>query len=1031
MKAQLSMLLVLMFLIPAALPTASAPTIAVSSPKEADVMNANVFNVTGTAAGFGGTFQQTTEANFQQGTLDNVTTTATGDIVIFPMPKLVKQNNGDPVLSNTTTGKFDYASVGCPGVVLRGSTFNMWYTGNDGFNNRIGYATSSDGVTWIRQNGGNAVIDHGQLSDWDASGVSDPWVVDDAGVLHMWFTGFDGLRTRIGYASSNDGLTWNKAGGAVLELGDYGKFDEEGVSAPTVVKVGGTFHMWYIGVTGKATAIGYATSNDGLTWSRQNNANGVFFPTGTGTFDTDSIWSPSVTFFNNVYKMYYTGFNGNMNQIGVATSVDGTHWVRRNGGNPVLSPTNGKFDWRNVNCPSSLWDGLVEKVWYVGQNASTTQLGFATGTISTIKGTYTSPPFDFGGDVDFQNINWTFDTPSGTAATLIVRTQTRGKAWGAWFTPTSGSDLGAPDGQLFQYVVNLTSTTIIKTPAFKDITLKYYSAVVKVEVSTGGVVWYPCVGTTTWTCSVQAKDGKVLVKARAVASTGEHSDILYINLTVNGDAPKGFIVINNGELMTKSRSVSLSLNATDSAGVPYMMVSEDSTFKNAAWEPFAKVKGFTLSEGDGFKNVFARFKDTFGTISPAFNASIMLDTTPPNGTLTISNGTQFTTSKQVMLQLGATDKNGVTGAIISEDKTFTGLMPVVFGPQEFFTLSQGDGTKTVYVRYFDTIGNFADYSASIVLDTTPPSGTVKINSNMAVTLTRMVNLTIDGKDKNGVKEMMVSNLPALNGSTWEPYQKWKVWELPSGAGSKVVYIKFRDNPGLESDVIQDAIQYNPPPNEGIISINGGAMYTTTTNVTVSLELGAPGDVTEMQVTDDPLFRNGQWRPYENNISWQLPSGDGTKTVYVKFMTPAGIATESFNASIILDTKAPTVQILEPTNATTFILAQGNLRVKPTDSRGIEKVEVSMDSGPWELATVNKTDKTVYDFTMKFLGKTAKGPHDVKVRATDPAGNIGEAKVTVFYKPKEKKKGFIPFVDTSLALVAVTVAMALVAIRKRK
>jgi hypothetical protein len=110
--------------------------------------------------------------------------------------------------------------------------------------------------------------------------------------------------------------------------------------------------------------------------------------------------------------------------------VDGVHWVRRNAGNPVLVPTNGKFDWRNVNCPSSLWDGMIEKVWYTGQNATTTQLGFATGTIGAIKGTYTSPPFDFGGDVDFKNINWTFDTPSGTTATMAVRTETKGKGEG-------------------------------------------------------------------------------------------------------------------------------------------------------------------------------------------------------------------------------------------------------------------------------------------------------------------------------------------------------------------------------------------------------------------------------------------------------------------------------------------------------------------------------------------------------------------------------------------------------------------------
>jgi len=350
----------------------------------------------------------------------------------------------------------------------------------------------------------------------------------------------------------------------------------------------------------------------------------------------------------------------------------------------------------------------------------------------------------------------------------------------------------------------------------------------------------------------------------------------------------------------------------------------------------------------------------------------------------------------------------------------------VFSANEFITLSAGDGPKTVYVRYYDNPGNFMDYSASINLDTTPPSGSIKINSGSAVTITRMVNLTIDGKDKNGVKEMIVSNLVGFNGSAWEPFKGNKLWNLTMGEGSKVVYVKFRDTAGLEGAAITDAIQYNPTPNEGVITINNGTEFTNERNVTLHIEMGGPGDVTQMMVSNEPGFKNISWQTYENDISWELTADDATKYVYIKFLTPAGIETDVFNANITLDTIQPEVLIKQPVNGTIITKKTAELRIKATDARGIGSVEVSMDDGPWTLAIVNKTDKTVYDYTMKF---SVKGTHTVKVRASDVAGNTADTQETVIYKPPKKKQS--PFMDTALILAAVVLVTVAVGAQRKK
>ena len=49
-----------------------------------------------------------------------------------------------------------------------------------------------------------------------------------------------------------------------------GDFDSEEVRAPCVIKDGTTYKMWYTGedIGNPANGIGYATSDDGINWTR-------------------------------------------------------------------------------------------------------------------------------------------------------------------------------------------------------------------------------------------------------------------------------------------------------------------------------------------------------------------------------------------------------------------------------------------------------------------------------------------------------------------------------------------------------------------------------------------------------------------------------------------------------------------------------------------------------------------------------------------------------------------------------------------
>ena len=136
----------------------------------------------------------------------------------------------------------------------------MWYAGYDGAHMKIGYATSADGVVWEKY-AANPVLELGDSDTWDAEGVSSPTVVYDGRQYRVWYAGYGGGKMRIGYAASSDGIVWETyPANPVLELGDDGFWDAMGASSPAVVLGNDTYRIWYTGYDGDHMRIGYATS---------------------------------------------------------------------------------------------------------------------------------------------------------------------------------------------------------------------------------------------------------------------------------------------------------------------------------------------------------------------------------------------------------------------------------------------------------------------------------------------------------------------------------------------------------------------------------------------------------------------------------------------------------------------------------------------------------------------------------------------------------------------------------------------------
>jgi len=187
------------------------------------------------------------------------------------------------------------------------------------------------------------------------------------------------------------------------------------------------------------------------------------------------------------------------------------------------------------------------------------------------------------------------------------------------------------------------------------------------------------------------------------------------------------------------------------------------------------------------------------------------DTTPPTGNVSVNNGAAYAASRAVMLNLAGADVGtGVGQMMASNNSSFSGATWVSYVTLLDWTLTPGDGTKTVYVRFRDRAGNTSGvYSDTIVLDMTAPTGSVLIQGGAEVVTQTQVMLTLNASDANGVTHMRLRNDSAAWGA-WEPFATSRSWVLPAQSGERTVWAQLRDPAGNVSTAYSDSIVFQFP-----------------------------------------------------------------------------------------------------------------------------------------------------------------------------------------------------------------------------
>jgi predicted GH43/DUF377 family glycosyl hydrolase len=234
-----------------------------------------------------------------------------------------------PVLTPGTSGAWDNGLLGLGEVTFNGTDFLMWYRAVSSTypGGAVGLAISTDGVRWVKY-AANPVL---APSAVDSREITTPGVLRVSSAYYMWYAARNASdlspdTLRILFAQSNDGMNWIKLPQVSLNpSSDPQAWDSLSLYCPSVAYVGNSFGMWYSALSQSSNTprIGYATSPDGLTWSRFA-GNPILNPGPPGSWDSAGVEEPSVVTTKSGYLIYYDGYTQNTgNRIGVAQSPQG------------------------------------------------------------------------------------------------------------------------------------------------------------------------------------------------------------------------------------------------------------------------------------------------------------------------------------------------------------------------------------------------------------------------------------------------------------------------------------------------------------------------------------------------------------------------------------------------------------------------------------------------------------------------------------------------------------------------------------
>ncbi len=381
---------------------------------------------------------------------------------------------------------------------------------------------------------------------------------------------------------------------------------------------------------------------------------------------------------------------------------------------------------------------------------------------------------------------------------------------------------------------------------------------------------------------------------------------------------------NNPEYSkTQTSSINLSWNADN---ITHYCISTTNDSSACNW---VEVSGksvnanYTLPAGDGTKTIYAFIKNIGNIISDAKSDTIKLDATLPvvnNFYIGGENNPEYTNTLTTSIYLKYTEANAAKYCINTENKSSTCSWKNISNSpiKENYTLTKGDGTRTLYAFVQDKAGNISAVKNDVIkLDTTKPTITnfyLGGSNNPEYASSINSKIYLNWKD-NDVSEYCITTTNSSNNCEWKSVTGNSIetnYTLTSILGNQIRYAYLKDKAGNISNVKQDNIilqTEKPLIKEFYLGGKSNPEYSTSTKTSIYLSWDN-NDVASYCISSTNDSKNCVWKNTTDKFieSEEILDGVlGTQTRYAFLKNKAGLISESRKDTIILQTEKPLIK----------------------------------------------------------------------------------------------------------------------------
>jgi hypothetical protein len=427
-----------------------------------------------------------------------------------------------------------------------------------------------------------------------------------------------------------------------------------------------------------------------------------------------------------------------------------------------------------------------------------------------------------------------------------------------------------------------------------------------------------------WSCQVTLAGDESAIGEYAYTATGQTSGVSqsgtftddkphYVNFATSGLLSGVSITVTGNYTNTGSQPKAFSVTFTSpgpSSGAGRVEALPGTSFTYSGFPASLTVDSQTCNlKGTSPTSPFTTGAEGVTTTVTATYSCASVDTTPPAVTVPADITAEATGPSGAVVSFTATANDIVDGSV---------AVSCVPASGSTFAIA----TTTVNCSATDVAGNIGTGSFDVTVeDTTPPVGSITINSGATYTYSTSVTLNLVATDAVGVTRYRVADGTDASGGTvvavtsTTSFSADISWTLPAGDGTKTVAVQYGDAAGNWSGNYTNSIVLDTTPPTTTIALNPASpdgsndWYKTNVLVTVSASDAGGSGVAETRCVLDPASAPATFNDIPAGCAYTAPdvyvTTEGQHTVYAASKDIAGNKETPVSKSFKIDKTAPT------------------------------------------------------------------------------------------------------------------------------